>query len=860
MPCVRRVRLVRALALARALPRRTPPRHEGMHHQYTSMDGGGSPSRGAKGATLAALARGAAGSDTPSAPLIAAAEADGAGAGAGFVRYNPTASRRWHAAAAADEPAAPQQPNEACRRLFGASTPTAPIDAGFPTHTPFEHGELDVRVGTDALDFNAVQRPLSAGDSLAGYAIIAAAAASGVGLAYLAAKTTLVQEGCVALVQSYDGRMRVLPRGLYLKATVGTSVVKARLTSDVIQHGLVKIIRVLPGHVGLCTDNGKPALLLTGRHLIVDALFEYHGDRELTDNHIQIGTAHIITVPSDQVGLASVASVAHFLGPGRHAFNNPVFSFVGFKAATDPHVVLHSKHRIYVPRGQLALATLDVEPLMLQPGVHNYDSPRFTFLRLAAATEPYLAVGSKHRLFLPAGSVALVIDDGRGAIVEEAGVSEYNSPTFEFKGMRPATDAFLRVGAAARVLVNAGFFGKVTIDGTARLLPPGVHRFTEPNLTYDGAVAATDVAITYGNIKRLLVPQGTWYITYDDGNLVCLPPGAHTLEKPTHAVAGPLTAGMTVLSLKGVRSMTADNVQLLFDAALSVRVQDPVKAVTMLCGGAFSWQTLQETVLRKADLVLNSSIGQHRLNQAFAATSRSVAPAPAVFDTDRLLDTPQAGPSAATAPSAAAAKALGGSAADDPFDMGNTGRYGGGGGGADAGSFKEQIHRIFMREFSETMLHECGVEIISMTIEGVNIVDADLAKVMAQGAVARAQLVAATVENEAMQKAATAKAAAARITAEGAAAATVVAAQAEATAITTKAAAEAQRIAAVSAAMGAATPAMVQREMLDAAGGVLAAMDGNGSRLFVGPDPVAAVMAMLGGGVASALTQRGKAQ
>ena len=33
-----------------------------------------------------------------------------------------------------------------------------------------------------------------------------------------------------------------------------------------------------------------------------------------------------------QVGLASVASVAHFLGPGRHAFNNNVFSFIGASA------------------------------------------------------------------------------------------------------------------------------------------------------------------------------------------------------------------------------------------------------------------------------------------------------------------------------------------------------------------------------------------------------------------------------------------------------------------------------------------------------------------------------------------------
>ena len=373
-----------------------------------------------------------------------------------------------------------------------------------------------------------------------------------------------------------------------------------------IRHANIAIIRVLPGHVGLCTSNGRPTLLLAGQHLINDPLFAYHADRELTDKHIQVGTTHIITVPSDQVGLAAVASVAHFLGPGRHAFNNATFSFFGFKDATVPHISLHSKHRIYVPRGRLALVLLDVEPLMLEPGLHNFDAPRFLFKEMALATTPYLFVGSMHRIFIPAGSIAQVINGGVGQLIDSPGVQLFNSPTFEFKGCVPATTPFVRVGAACRIVVAAGTLGKLTVNGSAQLLPPGVHTFTESNLTYDGAASATDVLIEYGNIKRVLVPQGTWFITYDDGSLVCLPPGQHTLTKASHRVAGALSAGMSVLALKGVRSMTADNVQLLFDAALSVRICDPIKAVTMLCGGSFSWDSLASTILRKADLILNS--------------------------------------------------------------------------------------------------------------------------------------------------------------------------------------------------------------------------------------------------------------
>jgi hypothetical protein len=54
--------------------------------------------------------------------------------------------------------------------------------------------------------------------------------------AYLADKATLVKEGEVAIVQSYDGRTRALGRGLYLSATVGTSVRKFALSENVIRH------------------------------------------------------------------------------------------------------------------------------------------------------------------------------------------------------------------------------------------------------------------------------------------------------------------------------------------------------------------------------------------------------------------------------------------------------------------------------------------------------------------------------------------------------------------------------------------------------------------------------------------------
>ena len=67
------------------------------------------------------------------------------------------------------------------------------------------------------------------------------------------------------------------------------------------------------------------------------------------------------------------------------------------------------------------------------------------------------------------------------------------------------------------------------------------------------------------------------------GAVTCaLQPGRHTLTKPTHFLAGFLPSGQQTLSIEAVTSMSADNVGIRFDSALTIQVKDPEKAVTML--------------------------------------------------------------------------------------------------------------------------------------------------------------------------------------------------------------------------------------------------------------------------------------
>ena len=112
----------------------------------------------------------------------------------------------------------------------------------------------------------------------------------------------------------------MLTPGWHLLECVNTSVARFRVTNDVIRHGAMKIIRVRPGFVGLGTQNGSPVFLQPGRHVIMDPLFQFTKSMSLTEQHIQVGTSHIITIPPGFVGLCRVNGKPHFLEPVRWAW------------------------------------------------------------------------------------------------------------------------------------------------------------------------------------------------------------------------------------------------------------------------------------------------------------------------------------------------------------------------------------------------------------------------------------------------------------------------------------------------------------------------------------------------------------
>lgn len=200
-----------------------------------------------------------------------------AAAGSGGV-YRPLASAPAGGMSAGSQPVAAE--------FGGLHAAPAPIDEGFDSHTEFPRGMVDFRRGTDDLDLTALQQPLSCCTKFCGFIGATLTGATGIGLVYLLSKLTLVRRGEIATVEWLNGNIRVLGPGWHLIETFGTSVTKHALTNDRIAQGSLHLIRILPGHVGLALQNGKPVLLLEGRHLINDPLFSFQQQISMTQAHI----------------------------------------------------------------------------------------------------------------------------------------------------------------------------------------------------------------------------------------------------------------------------------------------------------------------------------------------------------------------------------------------------------------------------------------------------------------------------------------------------------------------------------------------------------------------------------------------
>jgi regulator of protease activity HflC (stomatin/prohibitin superfamily) len=425
---------------------------------------------------------------------------------------------------------------------------------------------------------------------------------------------------------------------------------------------------------------------------------------KVRSNRIVHGNMHIIRIPAGNFGKAWRNGVAEFLLPGRHVVNDPLFEFADTISISTRNIKHGTCSIVTIPGNMIGKCIVNGKGFWLEPGRHFVNHPQFQYIDAVSRNTECITVGSKFRITVPAGKIGLAWDKGEPLVLEHGKVIERDSPFFKYVGSVPMTQSLIQ----------------------------------------------------HGSIKFCSVRQGLFGVSYDEGVLRILQPGRHTLTKPTHFLAGFLPSGQQTLSIEAVTSMSADNVGIKFDSALTIQVKDPEKAVTMLgiasntagrqssgrasqraasagvaMDDSFDLESFYWNIVQQAKLALSIIIGNNKFNQSFRSTSKQ---SPVVVA--EQIGSPDDGQKARQGKQVGSPVRK--SKLTNPEDAL----------AEDEGSFKQHIHDLFMLKFSENMLGECGVMIVDMSIEDVIITNDELAKAMSQAAVSATKLDSARIEVE----------------------------------------------------------------------------------------------------------------
>jgi len=551
-------------------------------------------------------------------------------------------------------------------------------------------------------------------------------------------------------------------------------------------------------------EDGTTQILLAGIHLL-PCLGSTTKSFPVTADEMRYGTLVLIRVRSGFIGLGTDNGKPVLLLPGMHLYNAPNFEYSGPTSVNDNLIKNGTVNIIRVQPGQVGLATVNGTPIMLESGVHFIDEASFVMERgcFKKVDEALIQLGQMQIVVVPRGKIAPVLVNGEGHFLLE-GRHFVSQGRFSYQGLQSLSDEYACAGTRHRILVPSGRIGLGLEAGEPLLLEAGqVHLRNSALFQYKGSVDITQQVISHGSLNIVTVRDGQFGISYKDGVIKLLDPGRHTLDSATHVPGGFISAGQQTLRISEVTGMSSDNVELRFDAAICLRVVDPQKAVVMLTQGKRDrMEELQANVQERAKLALSIIIGNNNLNRKHGATLLVEQPAREEEQQEEgFVEVPE-------------------KSKED-----------------EANSFRQYIHDIFMHSFSVSMLNECGIQVIDMSIEDVVIVNTELATAMASAAVANSSLEKSTIEAEIVQVKATAESKVALIEARGKAAAME---------ITSKA--DADRIKTVSDALHSACPSAQQMELIRASGCAVS----QGSTVMLAQD-MSALATLLGGAQGAAL-------
>jgi regulator of protease activity HflC (stomatin/prohibitin superfamily) len=316
--------------------------------------------------------------------------------------------------------------------------------------------------------------------------------------------------GCIEAVP--DGRRYVLGLRRLVQRAAWIGVFPLTMSAPLKQRNLT-VVRVPRGQIGIATERGNAVALAAGMHVYntVDFLFERLVD--VNSPHIHHGTLHIIRVQRGEYAKVWVSSASGALEPkllqeGCHVVDSNLFKFECFCNVADTHVKHGALNIIQIPKGKVAKITKDNVHQLLREGTHHLESTNFQYCGLASLSDSMISHGTLTMIRVNLGEVGVAWQDNQPIFLEEPGVYNFDSPTFNFVAHVPATEKVIELGAKKLVTVYSGEVGLSYKHGELCMLGPGRHAIEDAAHRFDSFLSTLQRSIrlvTQGDRNDLLI-------------------------------------------------------------------------------------------------------------------------------------------------------------------------------------------------------------------------------------------------------------------------------------------------------------------------------------------------------------------
>jgi regulator of protease activity HflC (stomatin/prohibitin superfamily) len=197
---------------------------------------------------------------------------------------------------------------------------------------------------------------------------------SGIGSVYLCAVQILIEQGEYGFSMN-NGRPEIMMPGRHLLLSpLNKFMGKYRALDDVIREGPITVVRIPQGQLGFAMNNALPEVLLPGVHARNNANWRFDDSKSVDNELLSYGPIKFLTVKSGAVRVCYLGGKVHIYPEGRYAVNEGTFvvsSYLNTQQQNirfDKHPVLLDGGISMLVEGLLTYQVVDVELLIKQLG------------------------------------------------------------------------------------------------------------------------------------------------------------------------------------------------------------------------------------------------------------------------------------------------------------------------------------------------------------------------------------------------------------------------------------------------------------------------------------------------------------